>query len=56
MAQHLKGYLQVSFSPNEDPSEQSALMDFRFACLTQLRPCETEAEILPEGARMLQEH
>jgi len=56
MAQHLKGYLQVSFSPDEDPTEQSALMDFRFSCLTQLRPCETEAEILPEGASMIQQH
>jgi hypothetical protein len=56
MAQHLKGYLQVTFSPGEDPAEQSALMDFSFSCLTQLRPCETEAEILPEGARMIQQH
>jgi hypothetical protein len=56
MAQYLKDYLQISFSPEEDPAEQSALMDFRFPCLTQLRPCETEAEILPEGALMLQQH
>jgi hypothetical protein len=55
MAQHLKGYLQVSFSPDEDPSEQSALMNFQFSCITRFRPCESEAEILPEGARMLQE-
>ena len=55
MAQHLKGYLQITFSPDEDPAEQSALLDFRFSCLTQFRPCETEAEFLPEGASMLQE-
>jgi hypothetical protein len=55
MAQHLKNYLQITFSPDEDPSEQSALMDFRFSCFTQFRPCETEAEILPAGATMLQE-
>jgi hypothetical protein len=55
MAQHLKGYLQITFSPDEDPAEQSALMDFRFSCITQFRPCETEAEFLPEGASMLQE-
>jgi hypothetical protein len=55
MAQHLKSYLQITFSPDEDPAEQSALMDFRFSCLTQFRPCETEAEILPAGATMLQE-
>jgi hypothetical protein len=55
MAQHLKSYLQVSFSPDEDPAEQSALMDFRFSCLTRLRPCETEGDILPEGARMIQQ-
>ena len=55
MAQHLKGYLQISFSPDEDPAERSALMDFSFSCITQLRPCATEAEILPEAARMLQQ-
>jgi hypothetical protein len=53
--QHTQGYIQVSYSPAEDPAEQSALMDFRFSCLTQLRPCHSVGDILPEGLRMLQQ-
>jgi hypothetical protein len=55
MAQHTQGYIQVSYSPAEDPAEQSALMDFRFSCLTRLRPCESVGDILPEGLRMVQQ-
>jgi len=47
--------MEVSFSPDEIPAEQSLLMDFRFTCITRLRPCENQGEILPEGLRMLQE-
>jgi len=47
--------MNVSFAPDEDPSEQALLMDFRFSCVTQLRPCQSEGEILPEGWRMVQE-
>jgi hypothetical protein len=47
--------LGVTFSPEEDSSEKAALMDFRFSCITQFRPCEKEGEILPEGANLLQE-
>ncbi len=49
------GLLLVSFSPNEDPTEKSALMDFQLACITRLRPCTQFAEILPAGARALNE-
>jgi hypothetical protein len=47
--------MNVMFSTEEDPSEQALLMGFRFSCITQLRPCRDEGEILPEGERMLQE-
>jgi hypothetical protein len=55
MVQHKSTYIQISYSPDEDPAEQSALMDFRFSCLTQFRPCRSVGDILPEGLRMLQE-
>jgi hypothetical protein len=55
MVQHKESYLAVTISPEEDPSEQAALMDFGLACFTQLRPCETAGEILPEGQRLLDE-
>lgn len=54
-AQHVKTYLDISFSPEEVPSEQSALMDFRFNCITRFRPCHNQSDILPEALRMLQE-
>jgi hypothetical protein len=47
--------MAVTFSPEEDPAERTALMDFRFSCITQFRPCENEGEILPEGTKLLQE-
>ena len=47
--------LNVMFDPQEDPSEQALLLDYRFSCFTQLRPCRSEGDMLPEGWRMLQE-
>jgi hypothetical protein len=47
--------LNVMFDPEEDPSEQALLLDYRFSCFTQLRPCRSEGDMLPEGWRMLQE-
>jgi hypothetical protein len=55
MIQHKESYVQLTYSPSEDPAEQSALMGFRFSCLTQLRPCESVGDLLPEGQRMLLE-
>jgi hypothetical protein len=47
--------MYVSFSAEEDASEQALLMDFRFTCITRPRPCRSEGDILPEGWRILQE-
>jgi hypothetical protein len=47
--------LNVMFDPQEDPPEQALLMDYRFSCFTQLWPCRSEGDMLPEGWRMLQE-
>jgi len=55
MTQQVKTYLDNSFSPEENPAEQSALMDFRFNCITQLHPCESEGDILPAGLNLIQE-
>jgi hypothetical protein len=55
MVQPINNYLVVSFTPDEDPSEKAQLMDFRLTCITQLTPCHSEREILPEAWRMLQE-
>ena len=55
LAQHVKTYADIAYSPEEEPSEQSALMDFRLNCITQLHPCETEGEILPEAGHMVEE-
>jgi hypothetical protein len=55
MAQNKASYIAVTFSPEEDAAEQSALMDFRFGCITRFSPCETEDQILPEALRMWQE-
>jgi hypothetical protein len=55
MVQHKDSYVAVTFSSDEDPAVQSALMDFHFSCITRLRPCESEADLLPEGMRMWQE-
>jgi hypothetical protein len=55
LAQNKASYIAITFSPHEDPAEQSALMDFSFSCITRLSPCENEGEILPEALRMWQE-
>jgi hypothetical protein len=55
MVQHKDSYVAVTFSSGEDSTVQSALMDFQFSCITRFRPCETEADLLPEGMRMWQE-
>jgi hypothetical protein len=47
--------MNASYASDEDPSEQALLMDFRFTCITRIRPCRDVAEILPEGWRTLQE-
>ncbi len=46
--------MNASFAVNENPSEQALLMDFRFNCITQIRPCRDVVEMLPEGWRTLQ--
>ncbi len=55
MTQHVKTYLEISDSPKEDPFQRSVLMAFRFNCITQLHPCENEADILPAGLNLIQE-
>jgi hypothetical protein len=41
--------MNASYASDEDPSEQALLMDFRFECITQIRPCREVADMLPEG-------
>jgi hypothetical protein len=55
LVQNKAYYIAVTFSPEEDAAEQSALMDFRFGCITRFTPCETEDQILPEALHMWQE-
>jgi hypothetical protein len=55
LAQNKAFYIAVTFSPEEDAAEQSALMDFRFGCITRFSPCESEDQILPEAQRLWQE-
>jgi hypothetical protein len=43
--------MNASYASDEDPSEQALLMDFRFECITQIRPCREVADMLPEGWR-----
>jgi hypothetical protein len=45
----------VAFTPEESPSEQAALTNFHFTCLTQFFPCQSLGDILPEGWQMLQQ-
>ncbi|MDR3745400.1 MAG: hypothetical protein P4K80_04635 [Acidobacteriaceae bacterium] len=54
-AQPVNNYLVVGFTPDEDPSEKAALLDFHLSCITQLLPCHSESEILPEGWKLSQE-
>lgn len=46
--------MNVNFAVDEDASEQALLLDYRFNCITQIRPCREVADILPEGWRTLQ--
>ena len=55
VAQTSGSAMAVTFSPEEDPSEQTALMDFRFSCITRFTPCENEGEILPAAWQDLQD-
>ena len=55
LAQNKAFYIAVTFSPEEDAAEQSALMDFRLGCITRFSPCESEDQILPEAQRIWQE-
>jgi hypothetical protein len=52
---HTNSYMVVSFTPQEDPVERAALMDFQFSCITQLTPCASERDILYEAWRISQE-
>jgi hypothetical protein len=55
LAVRVKTYIDIAFSPAEDPAEQDALMRFNLACITRFRPCESEGEILPEAQRLWQQ-
>jgi hypothetical protein len=55
LAIHVKTYLDIAFSPAEDASERTLLMDFNFSCITRFQPCESEGAILPEGQRLWQQ-
>lgn len=57
IVRHVKGVygMRVTFTPEESPSEQAALTDFHFTCLTQFFPCQSLGDILPEGWKMLQQ-
>jgi len=56
-ARNMKGPygLIVTFLPQEQAGIRTALMDFRLYCITRFSPCLSEEEILPEGAKLLQE-
>jgi hypothetical protein len=45
----------AQFLPQEDPAEQTRLMDFQFTCITRFSPCLSEGDILPEAQRNLDE-
>lgn len=55
LAQNKAAYIAVTFAPEEEPAEQSALMNFSFSCITRLTPCESEGQILPEALVIWQE-
>jgi hypothetical protein len=55
LALRVKTYIDITFSPTEEPFERAALMDFNLACITRFRPCESEGDILPEGQRLWQQ-
>ena len=41
--------LEASFTPEEAPTEQAALMDFHFDCITRWKGCTNRAQILPQA-------
>jgi hypothetical protein len=41
--------LEASFTPEEDPAEQTALMDFHFDCITRWVACSSGEELLPRA-------
>jgi hypothetical protein len=47
--------LGVSFDSTLDSQEKTKLGDFHLQCITVLSPCLDERQILPEGARLLEE-
>ena len=47
--------LEFSFSSQEPAAIRSAFYNFRLACITRLRPCETPGDMLPEGWQILQQ-
>jgi len=47
--------MNASFASDEYSDEKTLLMDFRFNCITQIRPCREVAEILPEAWQTLQQ-
>jgi hypothetical protein len=51
----MKGW--VRFTGNADPADVQRLTQANFSCLTQWRPCLTQADIMPNAwAQYLQEH
>jgi len=54
MAHFMKGPYGViiKFKPEEQISEQTAMMDFHFSCMTQFFPCHKESDILPASAKL----
>jgi hypothetical protein len=47
--------LGVQFLSAEEPSEKASLMAFQFSCITRFLPCSDEREVLPSGAKLLEE-
>lgn len=43
--------LVANFTPAESVQEQSALMDFRFDCITRWRACSSRGELLPQAEK-----
>ena len=56
-ARNLKGPygVKITFAPDEQTDVRDALMGFRLDCVTRFSPCLQESEILPEGAKLLEE-
>jgi hypothetical protein len=45
--------LMISFMPQEPAAEKEKYMDFRFSCITQFSPCQSEREILPAASELV---